>query len=153
MLSAIQILRHAFSRAEILCLPPNGAKSGEENYEIRLGLSEPKYDEAKDAWNLVLDVRFGPGKDTDEVRYKGHFTVAGSFRIREEFNPDLRVSMVRMNGGSLLLGAVRELVSILTARSTRGPMELVTFDARTFLKDSPPPEVPESPKLEAPGEA
>jgi hypothetical protein len=41
-----------------------------------------------------------------------------------------RRDLVRMNGGSLLLGAIREMVLTITSRSARGPVELPTVDAR-----------------------
>lgn len=144
MLSAIQIIRHAFQKVEIICLPRGEVPANEENYELQIGLTDPIFNEAKNTWAVVLDVRFGPSNETDTVRYRGHLTVQGTFRLHPEFDPAKRVDMVRMNGGSLLLGAVREMVLIITARSDRGPMELATFDARAFLQ-TPPPKAEDEP--------
>jgi hypothetical protein len=68
----------------------------------------------------------------------GHLTVLGIFQVHPDFDEEKRFDLVRMNGGSLLLGAVREMVLTVTSRSARGPFELPTFDARMFLKDEPP---------------
>ena len=44
-----------------------------------------------------------------------------------------------MNGASLLLGSVREMVMLITSRSIAGELVLATFDARSFLEE---PETP-----------
>ncbi len=139
MLSAIQIQRHVFSRVEIVNLQPEPAESGTERYTTNVGLSEPNYLKESDSWALSLNVTFGPPEPSAPVRYQGHLTIHGEFKIHPDFPADQRESMLLMNGASLLLGAVREMVLTVTSRSIAGELMLATFDARAFLKPPEPP--------------
>jgi hypothetical protein len=134
MLSAIQIQQHHFFHVEIASHAKDSAETDEEQYVIEIACSEPNHNADRDLWNLNLEVRFGPEKDGPPVRYRGRLGVHGIFRIHPDFAPEKRVDLVKMNGGSLLLGAAREMILIITSRSARGPLELATFDARMFLE-------------------
>ncbi|MFT3991185.1 MAG: hypothetical protein QM680_07225 [Luteolibacter sp.] len=133
MLSAIQIKQHVFTRVEVHCDPECGKTPKNETYEVRLAATEPKLEPDSPMWRMSVDVRFGPSDKSHPVRYKGHLTVRGRFEIHPKFTEDKRLDLVRMNGGSLLFGAIREMVLTITARSAKGPIELPTFDARMFL--------------------
>ena len=63
-----------------------------------------------------------------DVEAEGYFELQPVFEIEE------RDSIVRVNGGSVVVGAIRELITQLTARSVFGPMTLPTL---RFLKDAP----------------
>ena len=139
MLSAIQIQRLVFSRVEIMTLPAEAGDTGTEHYSTNIGLSEPCYLEESHSWALSLDVTFGPSEPPVPVRYQGHLTVHGHFKIHPDFPADQRESMLLMNGASLLLGAVREMVLTVTSRCAAGELVLATFDARSFLKPPEPP--------------
>lgn len=134
MLSAIQIKQHVFTHVEIICDPDCLKAPENESYEVTLSATEPKREADDSPWKMNVDVRFGPSDNTKPVRYRGHLAVMGLFEVHPEFAEDKRLDLVRMNGGSLLLGAIREMVLTITSRSARGPFELPTFDARMFLK-------------------
>ena len=140
MLSAIQIQRHHFSLVEIESHASDIPRPDEEHYVVEIARSEPAHDAEADTWNLHLEVRFRPGEDGSPARYRGRLRVHGTFRIHPDFNPAKREDLVRMNGGSLLLGATREMILMITSRSTRGPLELATFDARMFLEQGSGPQ-------------
>ncbi len=134
MLSAIQIKQHVFTHVEIICDPDCLKAPDNESYEVTLSATEPQRETDDSPWKMNVDVRFGPGDKAKPARYRGHLTVTGLFEVHPEFAEDKRLDLVRMNGGSLLLGAIRELVLTITSRSARGPFELPTFDARMFLQ-------------------
>lgn len=142
MLSAIQIKQHLFTRVEVHCDPECTKPPENESYEVTLSATEPKRDKDDAPWRITMDVRFGPSDKAKPVRYRGHLTVTGWFEVHPDFPEDKRLDLLRMNGGNLLLGAIRELVLTLTSRSARGPFELPTFDARMFLgkRDASPAE-------------
>jgi hypothetical protein len=134
MLSAIQIKQHLFTRVDIHCDPECIKVPDNESYEVTLSATEPTQETADSPWKMHVDVRFGSGDKARPVRYRGHLAVMGFFEVHSEFAENKRLDLVRMNGGSLLLGAIREMVLTITSRSARGPFELPTFDARMFLK-------------------
>lgn len=138
MLSAIQIKQHLFTRVEVHCDPACRKAPENESYEVTLAATEPTWDSVGSVWRMNVDVRFGPSDEAQPVRYQGHLSVQGSFEVHPEFAEEKRLDLVRMNGGSLLLGAIREMVLTITSRSARGPFELPTFDARMFLKNHQP---------------
>ena len=137
MLSAIQIKRHVFTKVEVLCDPACPKTQESESYEVNLASTEPSKDPGDSLWRMALDLRFGPDNKEQPVRYQGHLTVQGVFEVHPEFDEDKCLDLVRMNGGSLLMGSIREMVLTITARSARGPFELPTFDARMFLGKKP----------------
>lgn len=139
MLSAIQIQRHVFSRVDIQTLHVDPGQVETEDYASKIGVSEITHRPEDDLWHISLDVQFGPGETQTPVRYRGHLTVHGSFKIHPEFPEDKREAFIRMNGASLLLGSVREMVMLITSRSIAGELVLATFDARSFLEE---PETP-----------
>jgi hypothetical protein len=144
MLSAIQIKQHVFTHVEVICDPECLKAPENESYEVTLSATEPTQETAGSPWKMNVDVRFGSSDKAKPVRYRGHLTVMGFFEVHREFAEDKRLDLVRMNGGSLLLGAVREMLLTITSRSARGPLELPTFDARMFLEKSETLKAPNS---------
>lgn len=134
MLSAIQIKQHVFTHIEVVCDPDCLKAPENESYEVTLSATEPTKETDDAPWKMNVDVRFGSSDKAQPVRYRGHLTVIGFFDVHASFAEDKRLDLVRMNGGSLLIGSIREMVLTLTSRSARGPFELPTFDVRMFLK-------------------
>lgn len=140
MLSAIQIRRHHFTKVDIECHPDCTERPEQEDLNIELAYSQPEIEISSGMWTMAIDVRFGPGPDGTPVRYRGHLAIRGHFEVHPDFDPAKTDDLVRLNGGSLLFGAVREMILLITSRSTRGPLELATLDARMFLKPEATPE-------------
>lgn len=96
-------------------------------------------------WLVRLDVQFMPETDAGSAPYIGEIAVVGIFSLPADFQKEKASDMVHMNGGAILFGAVRELLSTITARGIHGAIMLPTVDARCFLPapvsfgDSPTP--------------
>ena len=70
-------------------------------------------------------------------------TALGLIAIDEKVEPEKRTNLAAINGASLIYGAIRELVTTLSARSVAGPFVLPTMDFRDHLP--PPTDPPEAP--------
>ena len=90
-------------------------------------------DEEEGTWLVRLDVQFKSGKNTDAAPYIGEISVVGIFSLDASFPADKAEEMVHLNGGALLYGMARELLSNLTSRGIHGAIILPTLDARCFL--------------------
>lgn len=130
MISPIQTRRHWIRR---VTFEPQENPVENSKYEARISLTHGKSD---GCWRVVLEVEFG-GKPPEQALHNGRIDFEGLFDVHPEYPEDKIEDLVRMNGGAILYGAVRELVLNLTARSKHGPFEMPTIDARMFLK---PPE-------------
>lgn len=129
MLSPIQARRHwirkiAFEPREI------ALKNSKCQADISL-----RHRKCKDHWHVHLKIVFGR-QENSEANYRGHIEFEGIFDVHPEFPAEKAEDLVRMNGGAILYGAIRELILTLSSRSKHGPYEMPTIDARMFL--SPP---------------
>jgi len=137
MLSAIQLKRHFFTHVAVEIDDRCKGKPKEETYEIDIGTSEPTLDSDNNLWKLSMQVEFSSPELAKPARYKGRVNLTGLFSLASDFDESKRLNFIRMNGGSLLLGAAREMVATITARGSRGILHLATFDARMFMKTEP----------------
>jgi len=126
MLSPIQTRRHWLQKTSF---EAGADKNDEIDCEVSISMRHAKKD---DYWHVGLRVQFG-GKEDAEANYQGAIEYEGIFDIHPDFPADKTDELVRMNGGAILYGAIREHVLGLTARSAHGPFELPTIDARMFL--------------------
>jgi len=60
-------------------------------------------------------------------------TALGLIEVDEKVEPEKRTNLAVINGASLIYGAIRELVTTLSARSVAGPFVLPTMDFRDHL--------------------
>ena len=127
MLSPIQVRRHWLRK---VTFEPLETQPPEEAYEARISI---KHEKLNDDWSVWLKVAFG-GKAAGKALHSGEIEFEGIFVVHPEYPEDKIEDLVRMNGGAILYGAVREFVLTLTARSKHGPFEMPTIDARMFLK-------------------
>jgi preprotein translocase subunit SecB len=127
MLSPIQARRHWIRK---VVFEVNDERISDSEYQANITLRHAK---REDHWYVGLNVAFA-GKDSTKANYKGQIEFAGIFDIHPTYPVDKIDDLVRMNGGAILYGAVREYVLGLTARSKHGPFEMPTIDARMFLK-------------------
>ncbi len=130
MISPIQTRKHWISR---VVFEPQESPVEHSKYEARFSL---RHEKAGESWCVMLKVIFG-GNPLSHALHHGEIEFEGIFDVHPDFPEDKTEDLVRMNGGAILYGAVRELVMNLTARSKHGPFEMPTIDARMFLK---PPE-------------
>lgn len=90
-------------------------------------------DDQEGTWLVRLDVQFKPAANTNTAPYFGEIAVVGIFSLDASFPAEKAEEMVYLNGGALLYGMARELLSNLTSRGIHGPILLPTLDARCFL--------------------
>lgn len=127
MLSAIQTRRHWIRKIHF---EPREETLSDSKCQADLAL---KIRKCKDHWHAILTVSFG-AQDSVTANYQGQIEFEGIFDVHPEFPVERTEEMVRMNGGAILYGAIRETVLNLSSRSKHGPFELPTIDARMFLK-------------------
>ncbi len=77
-------------------------------------------------WQVMLRVDFG-GKDNLIATYKGNVEYVGFFTVSDEFPEDSMNRLVTINGPSMLYGAIRELLHLLTGRGPHSPLILPTI--------------------------
>lgn len=133
MLSPIQARRHWVRK--IVFEPRVGTlKSSKYHADISL-----RHRKCKEHWHVHLKIVFG-GHESSEANYSGHIEFEGIFDVHPEFPAEKTEDLVRMNGGAILYGAIRELILTLSSRSQHGPYEMPTIDARMFLNKQKPDE-------------
>jgi preprotein translocase subunit SecB len=76
-----------------------------------------------------------PETNTVNAPYIGEIAVVGVFSLPADFQKEKASDMVHMNGGAILYGAVRELLSNISARGIHGPIILPAVDPRCFLPE------------------
>ena len=128
MLSPIQARRHWIRK---VAFDANDQRIDKSEYQANITLSHSQRD---NHWYVSLDVVF-EGNESSEANYTGQILFEGIFDVHPDFPEEKTDDLVRMNGGAILYGAVREYVLGLTARSKHGPFEMPTIDARMFLKE------------------
>lgn len=135
MLSAIQVVRHGFRVFKLEAHENFSKDSHFVSYYAVEAVRREEKDETN-LWDVTLNYRFGAKEDEPNGRYEGEIVVEGVFSIRPTFPEDKKENLARMNGGAVLLGAVREAVLNFTIRSVNGPVELPLVDARSFLPEA-----------------
>lgn len=69
-------------------------------------------------------MQFKPSSEAEIAPYLGEVVVVGMFDLNSEFPEASAVEMVSMNGGSILYGTVREILSNISSRGIDGPILL-----------------------------
>lgn len=131
MLSAIQTRNH-FIRS--FHFDSNEVDPKDEFESPQLIISQ-KHWRNDNYWYVALDVETEKCDETSNVPYTFKAVVEGVFEIAPSFPEDKLEDLVKMNGGAILYGTIRELVSNFSSRSLNGQAELPTIDARMFLID------------------
>lgn len=134
MLSAIQVIRHGFRSFRI---DAHEAFSEDAPFVSYYSVEAKKLpdEDNENLWDIHLTYRFASKEGEEKGRYEGEIVAEGIFWIRPTFPEEKKESLAHMNGGAVLLGAVREAVLNHTIRSMNGPLELPLVDARSFLPE------------------
>lgn len=107
---------------------PNFDLEGVELFtEVTVGYPD---NEAEDPRKFMVSLRFAilnEAENKKQAPYTIDIQAQGWFEVRPEVAITARTELVRVNGASMILGAMRELVSQLTARSGFGPLLLPTL--------------------------
>ena len=96
-------------------------------------ISACEREEQKGTWLVRLDVHFKPEPAATSGPYIGEIAVVGIFSLAEDFPAAKAKEMVYLNGGAILYGTIRELLTNLTSRAIHGAILLPTLDARCFI--------------------
>ncbi len=94
-------------KTEIQCVIAEGQEEDPENFMISIAVSIPNED-----------------KKGKRAPYSISLHADAWFEISKTILPEKRESLISVNGASMMIGAIREQVSLLTARSVYGPMTL-----------------------------
>ena len=133
MLSQIQLLSRKFLDIELHPQSTNGNKNGFETSHIIVVLQD---EEDPTRWRTKFGIKIENMSTDQPAPYVGEITVAGTFKLAENFPAEKTKQMVYLNSGAILYGAIRELVLTLTSQSIHGELILPTIDARVFLPES-----------------
>jgi preprotein translocase subunit SecB len=130
MLSPLQLQEHKILRIYFDTRKIEGEAAP---LAFRHALTVHKQEEPESQWLVRLDLQFSPDKEGEVTAYLGEIAVVGVFTLAADFPPEKASDMVHMNGGAILFGIVRELLSSISARGVHGGIVLPTVDARCFL--------------------
>ncbi len=154
--SIIQLKRVFFQRFEVEAIePPEGTAQIEaadfdfEGITFRVSLDTQPAMNEEDVDPQIFFIVLHVAIDQNEKKpapYKIDVSALGIIEISEVIEPEKRRDLALVNGASLVYGAIRELVTTVTARCIPGPFILPTTDFRDhskFLQTSPPQETKE----------
>ena len=82
-----------------------------------------------------MRVTFGPADAKNPAPYHGSAEIVGIFTVDPAWSANKSEELARVNGASLLYGAVRETVLTLTSRATHGEFLLPTL---SFIESKAP---------------
>lgn len=99
---------------------------------ISTGVADGQGDNPTD---YFVELKFAIPNDKGKVcPYKIDIGVAGIIKVSEAFPLEKRDDLVTVNGTSVLMGAVREMVTNITSRSVFGPLTLPTLNFTDHAK-------------------
>jgi preprotein translocase subunit SecB len=130
MLSPIQLVEHKILRIHFDTRKIEG-DSAEMIFSHAISASPQNEEGTK--WLVRLDVQFKPDPNKNDVPYIGEIAVVGAFTLPDDFPKDKASEMVHVNGGAILYGTVRELLTSITSRGIHGSVMLPTVNAGCFL--------------------
>lgn len=130
MLSPIQLEEHRIIRVHFDTHTDEGEVLSPA---FRHAVIASKQNNQHNRWLVRLDVEFFAESETVSSPYSGKIAVAGVFSLPDDFPEEKASDMVHMNGGAILYGTAREILSSLSSRGIYGSIILPTVDARCFL--------------------
>lgn len=133
MHSAIQLEDHKIFRINLDTRQVTGSNA---SLEFSHAISTEQNPNEPELWLVRLDVQIKPAPDAEAAPYIGEVAMIGIFRLNAEFPADKARKMVWFNGGSILYGAIRELICNITSRGVYGPILLPTVNANSFIPES-----------------
>jgi len=123
MLSPLQLKGHRFTQLHLEGIQ-KGIPGGDVEVTTTLGVgrhvTEPQ------EWRVDLKVEFEPTVGQNGP-YRGIAEVVGFFEIIEDWPEKDCEALVAINGASLLYGAIREMILMMSSRSSHGEFLLPTL--------------------------
>ena len=133
MLSPLQLRGHRFTQLHLEAIAKG--VPGEEA-EVETKLSWARHKDNPREWKVDLKVTFEPTKEHN-LAYRGYAEVVGFFEVIDGWPDEECEALIAVNGASLLYGAIREMIMMMSARSSHGEFLLPTL--RFHPPDPSPP--------------
>ena len=136
--SVIQLKRLFFERIQVESTEGVGAGEAVDfdfegmafRVSLKVGEAMPEGDESDSrSFVIALGVALDP-EEEKSVPYKIDISAVGFIEMAQQVEKEKRRDLALVNGASLVYGAIRELVTTLTARCVAGPLVLPTADFR-----------------------
>ena len=125
------------SYLESVHIEPTGLDKPTEQEEVEVQVTAGHRADRDRDWKVRVLVRFG-GKKTPCAPYRGSVEMWGTFSVHPNY-PEGKVDpLVRINGATILYGAIRETVSNLTARAEHGIYVLRSVSFVEMFKNQVP---------------
>lgn len=132
MLSSLQLKGHRLASIEVHA-DPKGLAQGSVALATQVGWA--RIHETPGDWRVTLQVRFSSADSKNPAPYHGAVEIVGIFTVDPTWPAARTEELVRVNGASLLYGAVRETLLLLTSRATHGEFLLPTL---SFINGAQP---------------
>lgn len=123
MLSPLQLKGHRFTQLHLEGIPKGVP---DDDLEVGTNLSWGKHLTNPREWRVDLKVTFGPAAKQGGP-YQGYAEVVGFFEILDGWPEEKCEELIAVNGASLLYGAIREMILIMSSRSSHGELQLPTL--------------------------
>lgn len=123
MLSPLQLRGHRFTQLHLEAIA-KGVPGEEADVETKLSWARHKTNPRE--WKVDLKVTFEPAKEHN-LAYRGSAEVIGFFEIMDGWPDEDCEGLIAVNGASLLYGAIREMIMMMSARSSHGEFLLPTL--------------------------
>jgi len=130
MLSPLQLKNLFFKEA---CLKAEPSGTFESPPQLNQNLALAVLDNEKRSYRLDLDLKIGADPQKP-FAYSGNFSVVGIFEVSPDFPAERLAQLVQVNGGSLLFGAIRDLILTISSRSIKGGFLLPTLNFQEVLR-------------------
>ena len=134
MLSPLQLKHYSFTQVAIRAVE-DGSAEAEVTFEHQFRCGS-KADNPL-IWRADLQVTMS-GDNAKPFTYSGVICIRGIFEIHPDFPEVRRQELIRVNGASLLYGAIREMILNITSRSLKGPLILPTVSFQHAQGDKEP---------------
>jgi len=116
----------------------NGSEFNFEGTLVQWGISHGKRDDSGLSWWVGVD--FASKGDEEKIApYILEIKAAGLFQVNESIPDDQREQFAYEQGAALVFGAIREMVTTVTARSVHGAITLPTASFVGAFAERPKP--------------
>ena len=134
MNSPLQLKEHRFTQFSVEAIATGLPGAGTQ---VKTQYSVGRSDTDKHLWRVILKAEFGPSEEQKDCPYRGHVEMIGWFAVSEKWPEDKTEELVKVNGASILYGAIREMLLTVTARSSHDAFMLPTMSFASAVKEAP----------------
>jgi preprotein translocase subunit SecB len=134
MNSPLQLKEHRFTQFSVEAIATGLPGAGTQ---VKTQYSVGRSDTDKHLWRVILKAEFGPSEEQKACPYRGHVEMIGWFAVSEKWPEDKTEELVKVNGASILYGAIREMLLTVTARSSHDAFMLPTMSFASAVKAEP----------------